>query len=978
MNYVALQVHTSYSLLTSLNSIDLLVKKAKELGYTSLAITDTNNMFGVMEFYKTCYKYQIKPIIGLELESLNSKFLLYAKNNKGYQNLIKLTTIISNRPLEISDLINYRDNLILVMPSFYYKDEIYQIYDEHYLGYSNLSERKDNLEKQVFINDVRYLNEKDYYYLDYAYMIKEGKLLGEYELNTKKGKHLLSLDEVKKISREEDLINTVNISNNCNVIIEHQDNLLPIYDSKINAFDYLSSLCHKGLSRRLNNNVPDNYLKRLDYELKVIKNMGFCNYFLVVWDYVKYAKQNNILVGPGRGSAAGSLVSYTLGITEIDPIKYDLLFERFLNPERVTMPDIDIDFDADKRDDVLRYVIDKYGEKNVAGIITFNTLAAKQVVRDVGRVLNISLPLVDEISKNITESTLESSYEKNKQLSSLLSSNHELSKLFNIAKKLEGLPRHVSIHAAGVIMSNIPLDKTIPLYYNEIGMYLTGYSANYLEELGLLKMDFLAIKNLTLMNEVINNIRNKEHINITFNNIPEGDAKALKIFYDVNTDGIFQFESAGMKNFLRKLKPNSFEDIYAAIALFRPGPMENIDTYIRRKKNLEKIDYIHPNLEKILKSTYGIIIYQEQIMQIASVMAGYSLGEADILRRAMSKKKEEILEKEKPKFIGRSIQRGYSEETSIKVYNLILKFANYGFNKSHSVAYALVAYKMAFLKAYFYKYFMASLLSNVLGSELKTKLYILELRKNKIITKIPDVNLSTSKYEVMDNEIICPLSIIRNVGSAITKEIIKEREISSYKDIYDFITRIYKKNINKKTLCTLIDAGALSSFGYNKKTLIENIDNLLNYASLVQDISLIEIEKPEIIIYPEYSKEELAVKEFNSFGFYLTNHPLIKYKEDNDISTFNIPSLFNKNIEIYLCVNNTREVVTKKNDVMMFINASDEYGNISLTLFPDVYKKYTGIEKNDIIKVFGYVEKRFDNYQIIVKKIEIIKKNNDF
>ena len=971
MDYVPLQVKTSYSLLSSLNNIEKLVSLAKNLGYTSLAITDSN-MFGTIEFYKCCLKHQIKPIIGLELTISDSIIILYAKNELGYKTLIKLSTLASERNLKIDDLQDFV-NVVLVMPFQSFNEKIFNLFENKYIGYSNQSEKECIKHPKVFISNVLYLNKNDYQYLDYLYMIRDGKVLGEFELNTYKGHHLLSKEEIIKIADEEDIQNSKHISDICNVEIKYTKNLQPLYKEGIDEFQYLTNLCQKGLNKRLNNNIEKKYQDRLNYELSVINKMGFCNYFLVVYDYVKYAKKNNILVGPGRGSAPGSLVAYTLGITEIDPIKYNLLFERFLNPERVTMPDIDIDFDSNKRELVVNYVIEKYGIKNVAGIITFNTLASKQVIKDVGRVLNIPLKLTDAISKLITDKDLITSYNNNSKLKSLINSSEELKKLYDISLHLEGLPRHVSIHAAGIVISNRHLDEVIPLYKNDIGIYTTAYSMNYLEELGLLKMDFLGISNLTIIDEIITNIKNNEQINISFNNIPLDDTKTMEIFKKADTDGIFQFESPGMKNFLKKLNPNSLDDLIAAIALYRPGPMDNIDSYIKRKSGKEPISYLDKCLEPILKSTYGIIIYQEQIMQIANVLAGYSLGEADILRRAMSKKKLDILQNEKEKFIKRSIEKGHSEESATKIFELILKFAGYGFNLSHSVSYAIVAYKMAFLKRHFCHYFMLSLLNNAIGSDVKTQIYISEAKHKKITITPPDINISTYKYIIKNKQIICPFSIIHNIGYSVSHAIIKEREKGPFKDFLDFVTRCYSGTINKKIITSLINAGVFSSFNINKKTLNENLDNIINYAELTKDIGLIEIEKPTIIQYQEYDKETLTNLELSSFSFYLSNHPVSEYRQNESLTTINIEDKFNQKINIILYVEKIKEVLTKKNDVMAFVIASDEFKSISLTLFPSIYQENKDLKYGDIISVIGRVEKRFDEYQIVVNSITKLK-----
>ena len=973
MNITALQVKTSYSILNSLNDIKKLVSLAVTYGYQSLAITDNNNMFGVMEFYLECEKNNIKPIIGIELTIDDLHILLYAKNNLGYKNLIKLSTIVSDRPLTLDDLSKYKDNLILVMPFSFYNEDIFSIYDDKFIGYTNQDEKSKISFSKVFINDVSYLYPEDHKYLDYAVMIKNGKIVGEYELNTNTGKYLFKKDELLAKLSADEIKNMTYIAESCNVTLKYTEGLLPLYDKNIDSKKHLHDLSLKGLKRRLDNNIPEEYIVRLEKELSVIDKMGFNDYFLIVYDYVLYAKKNNILVGPGRGSAAGSLVSYTLGITDIDPIKYNLLFERFLNIERVTMPDIDIDFDAAKRQEVIDYVIKKYGEKKVVGIITFNTLGAKQVIRDVGRVLGIKQSLIDSLAKACTKD-LKTSYKENASLRKLIDNSFELKKLYDIALHLEGLPRHVSVHAAGVVMSKYDIDETIPLYKNQLGMYVSAYSKDYLEPLGLLKMDFLGISNLTMIDEVIKNIRDDTKLNITFANIPLDDKKTMQLFANGDTEGIFQFEASGMIKFLKKLKARDFNDIVAATSLYRPGPMDSIPEYLKRRNNPTNIDYLDSSLKDILKETFGIIIYQEQVMQIAVKMAGYSLGEADILRRAMSKKKETILLKEKEKFIKGSINNGYDKVKAENIYNLILKFANYGFNKSHAVAYAMIAYKMAFLKTHFYSYFMLSLLTSAINNESKTNIYISKLRSKNVSVLAPDINLSTAVYLINNKKIICPLSIIRNVGMNVASIILSEREKGNFISFTDFVKRTYHKSINHKVLESLILANCFRNFGYNKHTLMINLDNIINYAELANDNSLIEIEEPIIDQVSEYSKEELIKQEFDTFGFYLSAHPVSKYKDANALSTLNLEEYIEKHINIVLEVVNVKEVITKKNDVMAFIRANDEYKQVDLTLFPKTYEENKDIKVHDIINVFGKVEKRLDNYQIVVLKIVKLNK----
>ncbi len=969
--YTPLYIKTNNSLLTSMIKIDELISFAKKNNIKSLTITD-NNMYGVMEFYKACKDSNIKPIIGLEIE-LDTKIVLYAKDNIGYKNLIKLSTLQSEKKLNFDDLNKYNNGLICIVPyeSLNLYNDLNKIYIDIFKGYSRVSERKqlsgNNL---VYIKPIYYLEPYEEEYIKYLLAIKCGVTIDNVVLN--ENNNFLVLENIVNRYFKEDMINNKKITDMCNIEIKYQADLLPIYDTPngIDSFLYLKQLCKEGLRRIFGDLVPRLYIDRLKYELEVINKMGFCNYFLVVADFVKYAKDNGILVGPGRGSAAGSLVSYLLNITTIDSIKYNLIFERFLNPERVTMPDIDIDFEDISRDKVIQYCINKYGIKKVVPIIAFGTLGSKQAIRDVGRCMDIDLKIVDSICKLIdSRLTLTENY-NNPKLKQLINQNEELQKMYDIALKFEGLKRHTTIHAAGIVMSNRDIDEIIPLDKNHDNFYTTAYSMNYLEELGLLKMDFLAIRNLTIINNIIKEIGG----NLTFDNIPENDRKALNIFTNVNTLGIFQFESAGMMNFLSKFRPTTFEDIFAALGLFRPGPMQNIDSYIKRKNGKEKIDYIDPSLERILKPTYGIIVYQEQIMQIASTMASYTLGEADILRRAMSKKKADVLIKEKEKFISRSIKNGYSEEVSSKVYELILKFASYGFNRSHSVAYAFVAYKMAYLKAHYPSIFMKNLLSNFLNNESKTREYIYECKLNGINILKPDINYSGYSYNIEDNSIRYPLTGIKGVGESLVKQLIEERNKGNFKDIYDFFARTYKL-INKKILENLVYAGCFDSLNINKKTIIENMDVLLNYSELASFLDSEYALKPEIINYSEFTKKELMQLELQIFGFYLSNHPVTEYKlkYSNIIPLDQLDKNFDKVVNTIVLVDKTREVMTKNNNKMLFINGSDEINTIDLVLFPNIYEKYNNIEKGMTILINGKVEKRFDKYQIVVNNIKILE-----
>ena len=976
--YTPLYVKTNYSLLSSLVTIDDLIQQCKEKHISSVAITD-NNMYGTMEFYHKCKKNGIKPILGLELILEEGTVLVYAKNYTGYQTLCKLATIQSERTVQLADLTVNNQEIIAVVANgieTLFK-EVSTIIEDSYLGYVNYEQEQklsSYKEKLLYLPKCLYLLPEEKEYLPYLIMIKEGKSVAD-EVIIEAENHSFYQSVSSNISNI-GLYHTNKIASSCNVEFPTAKLMLPKYpcEKGLDEATYLRELSKAGLTKRLNGKVTEEYQKRLYYELETIQKMGFSNYFLVVYDFIKYAKKNGILVGPGRGSAAGSLVSYSLGITDIDPLQYNLLFERFLNPERVTMPDIDTDFPDAYRDEIIDYVVKKYGKKKVAGIITFGTLGVKQAIRDVSRTLNIPLYKVDQLCKFIpavTKQKLTDFYRQVPAFKVKIDSDSQLTKMYKIACKIEGFPRHTSIHAAGIVMCEEPLDDLIPLEKNE-SMYLTGYSMEYLEELGLLKMDFLGLKNLTTIMNIIEDINKNTHDNISFQEIPMDDPDALEIFTTANTSGIFQFESAGMRNFLRKLKPTSFEDIFAAIALFRPGPAVNIDSYIRRKQGKEEITYLDPVLKPILENTYGILIYQEQIMQVANVLAGYSLGEADILRRAMSKKKFDLLQSEEEKFIQRSVARGHDKETVKQIFQLILNFAGYGFNRSHSVAYSIIAYKMAYLKAKYPTYFFSNLLSSVIGSEEKTKEYLLEARSNHIEILKPDIKRSTDSFQVTENGILFPLSNIRGIGSVASSEIVTERAKQPFEDLYDTIGRIYSRNVGRKALEALILSDSMKSFGYNKATLFANLDHLINYAELVKDLDPSLVMKPEIEVVEEYPQDVLLQQEKELFGFYISSHPVTSYRSSNitAVPINQLSVMLSKKVDVLVLVEAVKTIETKNKETMAFMNGSDETGTFDFVLFPKVYQQYTDIEKGDLIKVIGTVEKRLDRYQLVVQKIE--------
>ena len=952
--YTPLNIKTENTLLTSLIRIDELVDFALSNNIKSLSITDTK-MYGVYYFYKKCIENDIKPIIGLDINYDNYRVILYCKNYNGYKCLLKLSSLDK---VISSDFINV-DDLICIVPysSLDKYDELKNIFSSIFVGYKNKQEEELGYANMVYMNDILCIDKSDLGYLKYLECIKTGKSINEI---LDSSCYMLSFDEVNKLYPRY-ISNNYKIYDMCDLKMEYSCDLLPKYDclDKMDSLSYLKSLCVDGMKRIFGSSAPKVYVDRLKYELDVINNMGFCNYFLVVSDYVRFAKESGILVGPGRGSAAGSLVSYLLNITTIDPIKYNLLFERFLNPERVTMPDIDIDFEYTRREEVVNYCISKYGSKRVAPIITFGTLGAKQSIRDVGRCLSIPGKTIDRLCSYInSDISLKDNY-NNPNIKKLLSTDKSLVKLYNVASRLEGIKRHTSIHAAGIVMSSVDLDEVIPLDFNH-DFYTTGYSMEFLEELGLLKMDFLALKNLTLINDVL------KDVGISFDSIPMNDVDTIKLFQSGNTSGVFQFESSGMISFLKKFKPSSFEDIIACIALYRPGPMSNIDKFIARKHGREAISYIVPSLEPILKSTYGIIVYQEQIMQIAQVMAGYSFGEADILRRAMSKKKESILIKEREKFIDGCINNGYSLDDSNQVYDLILKFASYGFNRAHSVSYAMVSYRIAYLKVHYPLVFMKELLNSNIGSDSKIREYIYECKERGINVLTPNINISDSKFILSDNGLLFPLTSIKGVGNQYALKIISERENGEFLNIFDFVKRCNVSGIMEE----LIFSGCFQSFGYNKKTLIDNLEKIVNYSSLGE---LFDDDKflPILDYRDEYDSKYLMEKEYELFGFYLSNHPVTSYKKKyNTINLSNISNYFDKVIDLVVYVDRIKEVDTKKGDKMCFITGSDERTSIDVVMFPKIYN--SNIKIHDILYLNGRVEKRHDSYQFVVNKIKEI------
>ncbi len=981
--YNTIYVKSNYSLLSSLLTLNDIIALSKKRQQQAVFLCD-DNMYATIEFIKLCQQENVKPVIGLEMHLENHTLLAFVKDYKGYQNLIKLSTLQNINQLTSEAVIEHQESLLFILPfsSLDFFEAYHNVLTELYVGYRNLEEEAQVLTKTkqlVYLPQCLYKEAKEQEILRYLYMIRDGKTISD-DVSYELADHQFLGRDTLAYSHNEGLLNTLKIADSCHLVLPKATLCLPLYKCPNNlcAEEYLQELSKAGLKRRLKEEVPTSYKKRLMYELTIINRMGFANYFLIVYDFIRYAKKRHILVGPGRGSAAGSLVAYCLGITEIDPLHYDLLFERFLNPERVSMPDIDTDLPDAYRSEVITYVTEKYGKKNVAGIVTFATLAAKQVLRDVGRVLNIPLYKIDKLTSYLpamSKDKLSDFLKTNASFRTFLENDPTLQKLYQIALTIEGFPRQIGTHAAGIVMSQYPLDEILPLTMSD-GLYLTSYSMNYLEELGLLKMDFLGIKNLTL---IMNIIKDSQEETLDFNTIPLDDPAVFSLFKEGNTSGIFQFESPGMRNFLRKLKPNDFEDIVAAIALFRPGPAANIDTYIARKEKKEPVTYPDPILEPILKKTHGIMIYQEQIMQVASLYAGYSLGEADILRRAISKKKLEVLQQEQTKFQQKAQEKGRDPAITKQLFDLILKFAGYGFNRSHAVAYSLVAYKMGYLKVHAQKAFYANLLSNVIGIESKTRQYLVEVRSQQISVVKPEINQSSDRFTLNEEGIVFPFSSIKGIGVSVCKTILSSRGNQPFEDLFAAFSRLVIHKVTKKQLEALIYADCFRQFGYSKRALIEQLESLMNYAELTKDLDPSLVLLPELAYLEEYSKSELLEQEQQTFGFYISNHPTTMYIKQypHVCSLETLEKYYNRRISVLVMIEKIKTITTKKGETMAFFSGSDATRILDFTLFPRIYQNYQQVEKGDLCLITGKVEKRLDQIQMIVDKLQVIRRVDD-
>lgn len=1068
-DFVHLHLHTEYSLLDGFVKVDELFGRLKALNMDAVAITDHGSMFGVVEFFKKAKKHNIKPIIGCEVYTAQRQLtdkspvkdqsighlILLVKNETGYKNLIKLVSISYKegfyyKPrIDYEILEEYSEGLICLSSCLagdipkqlsnhnykaaekyasklksIFKDDFYLELQDHGIDVQK-SVNKDLIKMAkaldinlVATNDVHYLYKEDHKVHDILLCIQTGKLVEESDRMKFPSKefYLKDYDEMYDIFEnvENCLSNTVEVKEKCHFEFDFSKMHLPEYkiEDNISSYEYLKALCVEGLKSRYDT-IDDNLKQRLNYELETIKEMGYEDYFLIVWDFIKYAKDHGIFVGPGRGSVGGSLVAYVLNITNVDPIKYGLIFERFLNPERITMPDIDIDFQDNRRQEVIDYVVRKYGKDNVAQIITFGTMAARAAIRDVGRVLNVAYNKVDQVAKAVpTGYTITQALNENTKLKEFYDGNEEIKSLIDLANRLEGVPRHASTHAAGVVIAKNEVDTYVPLYVQD-GNITTQYDMTLLEELGLLKMDFLGLRNLTIIKNALELIKHNHDKTIAIEMIDLTDQKTFDLIASGNTLGIFQLESTGMRRFMQQLKPKSIEDIIAGISLYRPGPMESIPKFISNRKNQENIKYLHPKLEPILDVTYGTLVYQEQVMRIVRDLAGYSFGRSDLVRRAMGKKKIDVMEKEREYFIyGKKdeqgnqeidgcINRGVSKEVANIIFDDMVDFAKYAFNKSHAAGYGLIAYQTAFLKAHYPIEFMAALMTSVMGNHSKLAQYINNCKDMAIEVLPPSVNRSYGKFSVEGTNIRFGLLAVKNVGKGIIREIKAKRKGKPFKNFIDFCERIESSELNKKAIESLIKAGAFDAFDLYRSQLLaifeKVIDSVHNSSrrNARGQISLFDIEDeviPDNIInydLPDIDELNDDVKlkfEKEMLGVYLTQHPFENWRSKLDqTKIINIGEFIENAVEnnkykegeyvtLSGLVTTIVNKVTKNGNDMAFIEIEDMYGAIEIIVFPKTYSNCQQyLKENNPLIIRGKVNiDQSDNYKLIAEKIELL------
>ncbi len=1052
--FTHLHVHSHYSLLDGLAKIDDLVNKAKELGMNSLALTDHGVLYGAIEFYKKAKEVGIKPIIGCELyiapEGRHFKrahidkkrwhLTVLVKNKKGYQNLITLVTRAHlegfyYKPRVDKELLREHSEGLIAMSACLHGEVPQLILDgnldkakqaakeyEDIFGSGNFyleimppdgaeDQRKANqglkqISKQTGIplvatNDIHYIYPEDAEAQEVLMCINSNNTIEDEDRLTMEGNFSVrSPQEMAEIFKQtpQAIKNTQKIADQCNLEIELGKTELPHFHlPKGKTVDgYLKTLCQQGIKQRYKK-ITSEIKKRLDYELSVIKKTGFASYFLIVQDFVNWAKQQGIVVGPGRGSAGGSLVSYLLGITNVDPLKYGLLFERFLNPQRVSMPDIDLDFTDTRRDEVINYVAEKYGHDRVAQIITFGTMAARAVIRDVGRALGYPYNFCDKLAKMIPFSfSLEKALNNVPELQQAYQTDKQTQRLIDLAKKLEGVARHASTHACGVVITRNKLEKYTPLQYassQEKETIVTQYEMHAIEDLGLLKMDFLGLKNLTIIEKTINLIKQRRDKEIDIENIPLNDKKTFKLLQKPNTTGVFQLESSGMRRYLKQLKPTEFEDIIAMVALFRPGPMELIPEFIARKHGRKKISYVHPKLKPILENTYGIAVYQEQLLQIVRDLAGFTLAEADVLRKAVGKKIKKLLDKQKDKMIQGMVENDIDKKTAQKIWDFVEPFARYGFNRSHSTCYALIGYQTAYLKAHYMPEFMTALMNAEQNDIDEIAKLVGEAKQEGIDVSPPDINESFKKFTlVSDKNIRFGLTAVKNVGHNVVEAIVNEREKNGeYKSIADFLDRVESKDLNKRSLESLIKAGAFDELEDRGK-LLANLDQLLNHSRQVQktkangqaslfgastssgsfsDFSLNNSSKT--------GKKDKLVWEKELLGIYVSEHPLEQHRKKLKKNFTEIDELdvnkTGKRVKISGIINTIKKIITKNGHPMLFVELEDLTGKIEALVFPSILEKNSDIwQEGKILKIGGKISNKDDQLKILCDKAEELEK----
>ena len=936
---VNLLIKSEYSMLESHVRLDALVRLAKEYGYQSLAITDAN-LHGSYKFTKACQAAGIQPIIGYETILHHQAVVIYPTSNQGYEQLLRYATdallyperhadwIVVSRGLTVPTHLEGIDYLGIELNALEQEVQVAPLIaalsEEHHIPL-------------VLLSEVRYLHPSDAKYVDVLKAIKDNKQRQMDVLSD--GPHYLrTLDQLQQLVSDypQSLSNAIELAARCHVRFHQEGLLLPRFASEHDPLEYLKALSFKGLKKRFAGSSKPfaAYEERLVYEIAMLDQMGFVDYMLIVYDFVRHAKSNDIYVGPGRGSVAGSLVAYVLGITNTDPLEYDLLFERFLNPERVTMPDIDLDFPDDKREELLLYAKEKYGNDHVASIVTFGTFAARSAIRDVAKVLTLPQTFVNELLKHVpAQGAVLSELQSNKQIQSLVQRFAEMQLLFDLALAIEGLPRHSSTHAAGIILSSEPLLKYTALQQSTGPLMQTQWEAKDLESFGLLKIDFLGLINLKILKRTVDQIERIEGTSINLYQLGFDDQAAYQLLREGRTDGVFQLESRGIRRVLQDLNVSTFEDIVATLALYRPGPMDFIPDYIKRKQGAV-VTYPHPSIEDILSPTYGIIVYQEQIMRIANVFAGYSLAQADLLRRAVSKKDKQLMQLERTNFLQRSIDIGRTKVDAEAIFDLIDRFANYGFNRSHSVAYSMIAYQCAYLKAHYPKHFLSVLLSHHVGSSEHTTLYIDELRRAGAKVLAPSINLSTLNYEVVGNDVIMPLVVIKGISSTIASKLIAARGTTPFVSADDFATRV-KGFLNKTHWQGLIDSGALDVFGvtsYAWNTQLEDYLKYLDYGTLMDDAQF-------RFVTQSYSSNELTNREKAVLGIAIAHDPILPYQSlIKERGLASLSMLNSSTTQLVLVrVMEVKTILTKTQKSMAFVKIEDGTMNVEAVIFPELY-----------------------------------------